>query len=549
MAREERVKLQARDQVNQKETFRYSTPGLHVEASANADPVKAFADQEANQIMEALSDGTRAATGLADEIGKSEEKAGKEAAFSGATVQEAQTKKFFEGYDSIKGAAAVNDYDNEMFKLYQEGGNLSAEDWVKAKKEITNKYVQGKSASYLKGFVPGALDRDNHYDKEFSKRYFVQQQNELLSDFTKTAKQGFQRISDDSAIEDKHGAMRAHLTSLQEKGKALGLTRQQVSKAYLDAVGEEAVTLGRPELLEFAKREDPSGNSLYNNTELQDKYYGYARAATAKRDALIHKSEEEKKKAEVEVKNNVERAIIDAFYSRDPAKVTQGLKVLQGAKGIMPPNEYEHYTRAFSELNGGGAIFQEHSDFSRLMAAKAGATEGTYGIAELRADLPYLSRQDAAGVLEKINAKRAHDLNKAESAGKRDQNEQDSDEIKNIGKRQARAPKEIGMGGVEKLIDPHASYMREQIYVAEFNEMFNQYYRVEKKLPDGTTNWRQATDLISQRALYKAFSKYPEGHVSIDNPDAPTPKAKPSGNPQPKKGDPNNPTLQKLRGL
>jgi hypothetical protein len=70
------------------------------------------------------------------------------------------------------------------------------------------------------------------------------------------------------------------------------------------------------------------------------------------------------------------------------------------------------------------------------------------------------------------------------------------------------------------VLNPNIANQRDRVYQLKSYELWNQYHRVEKKLPDGCTNWYMAIDKIHQMAKAAAFEQFPSTMTDAQNPNA-----------------------------
>ena len=346
--REQRRYLTTRATVDPRVSFDVTTPALDVFAKTT-DPMvfDGNAGGRAKRLAEALGiiQGTMPLVGQALEAGAN--RAHKEGALDALSGKEKPTTGMMRihGWESLKGEmTARREYREELNSFFNENHlEMTPEEFETGVQEISQKYLQGASNSFLEGFLKYAVDIEQSiFDKyNNTQREIVRQESmdmlsskahntavDSLTNYLTSRFEGIEELDDiltrpdvlwQIDIEGTLGQelspiLRADLTEAQIKGKQLGFQRHEVNALYLEQVGELAVRYGMPELLDFLRLPDSDGIAPIKQALTGKPAFQYLARAEGERKASINEhlkalaqaDAETKKKAEEELKERIE---------------------------------------------------------------------------------------------------------------------------------------------------------------------------------------------------------------------------------------------------
>lgn len=345
---DKRRQLTSRAQVDKRISHDPTTPSLHVVASPT-DPMVFGSghDSRAARLAEALGVIQQNKAVIDQAVSLGAERVYKEGALSAMKGEERPSTGMIriQGWDTLKGElTARQEYRDELNSFFNDNHlELLPEEFEAGVREISNKYIQGASKSYLEGFLPQALDIEQSiFDKYNSThRELVRQESmdmlsskahntvvKHLTEYLQSRFEGIESLDDiltrpevlwQLDVEGTLGAelapiLRADLSDAQRKGKQLGFTRHEVNQLYLEQVGELAVRYGMPELLDFLWLPDETGNAPIRSAAAGKTSFQYLSKSEAERKTTVNeylkaiaKAEEEQKKAlEEQLKERIE---------------------------------------------------------------------------------------------------------------------------------------------------------------------------------------------------------------------------------------------------
>ena len=273
-----------------------------------------------------VSENTKALMGALDKSGnlltqytkmkhqerEADKKVGYEAGLTGgpAPGDEASDAKIA-GWKQAQGEGAAFDYELEVTEYLQNNVNASPDEFQQGLAQLTQKYTDAASESYLKGFIPQA----EKIEQRVTKTYLNEQHEQVLSEGLNNLAKGFrQELSDiveGKDPEKKAGEVRKLFTKYQQKGKSFGLSRGRVSERMLNLVGREAEKAGDSDLLEFASVPDEDGGIRLTDTKLGEAVRTWKQRAVTAHDTL-----QKAKAAQVDISREQEKQEVESRIVR-----------------------------------------------------------------------------------------------------------------------------------------------------------------------------------------------------------------------------------------
>jgi hypothetical protein len=398
--------------IQDQETFDFSTPNLKVQANpVDAHVRQAGPSGSARALLAAFATGKEAYGEWKANKDEKDFEAGGLAQATGEEQDTSRSAAWITGYESMNGQAAVADLEDSLTKYHNENWQADEQTYAAGREQVLAGFLEGKSKAYLKNFVPQALK----IEEAFASKYQEAQRNQLLNDMrTKAGKATRAQLNailtNPELVAESPKILRQHLSEQQKNMKVYGMSRTQVSKDFIDAVGMRARLEGRPDLLAFATEPDESGMVLADNPELAENILGHIRAAEAAADAGVAAKEKAEKEARTQTSDDLERAIIEGLYTGDPndkatrqqiqsALFNAGHPSRNKAGIALDPTRLEHLLKLHNDLNGGGH-FATNDNMSVWTPLWVKAAEGKLDLAELEQAQGQLSEASYQGLVK-----------------------------------------------------------------------------------------------------------------------------------------------------
>lgn len=242
------------------------------------------------------------------------------------------------GWETLKGElTARREFRDELENFFNENHlKLTPEEFEQGVWEISQRYVQGASPSFLEGFLKSAINIEqsiyDRYNQAQAEMVRIESQ-EMLSnkayDFAysmleNTFRDTFGLDSLENIFERPdilkelyvNGAelkqsftqqLRDNLTEAQLIGKDLGFRRHEVNMLYLDQVGRLAIRYGIPELLDFLRVPDENGVAPISSSLTGKQVFQYLEQAESVQKARITEYDKALAKAEADEKARLEK--------------------------------------------------------------------------------------------------------------------------------------------------------------------------------------------------------------------------------------------------
>lgn len=326
MPKNAQQRLSKRRAPTQKETYRHSQ-GLEVVARPTDYQGEVdYPSSNLNTLVKALESGQgfmssyaqyKKQKNIADkEAGYWEGKAGKE------KPEDASSAKV-RGWLMAQGEADAFELEKQVTEYVQTSFDQDPESFQQGLNELMSSYMDGKSESYLKGFVPQA----EKVEQKTYRSYMETNHERTLSKGLDNVSKGF-RHQLENMEEMSPEKIRSLVSESQKKGRSFGLTRDVVTSRLLTLVGRQAELEGDPSLLDFTEVPDSEGIRLSSTKHADDVRMWKERA----KDAQVRQENAEEAKLATyrkRAKAQAERTIGVQMAEVDPTDTQQILRIKQ----------------------------------------------------------------------------------------------------------------------------------------------------------------------------------------------------------------------------
>lgn len=407
MPRQSTKSASTRRQFTDQETFDFSTPNLKVQAR----PVDAFASPggptgDARAVMAAFGNIKEGLGTYTKQKNEKDYQSGQMAQVKGETESPSKSAAWITGYESMRGEADVVGLNEALRKHYDTNWDTDPDAFAAGKEEIINTFLVDKSDAYLKSFVPGALRAEEQLTEKYQKARLAKTQEEIVTNARMSVRQQLDTLmSDPAAWANQAQTLRAHLTKIQEQSKQYGISRTEMALEMVEATGMRAVLEGKPELLDFATEPDKVGGvALADNPQLAAKVFSFRQQAENAAESNIKAADAHEKKQKENIKNYVERELVETLYNLDPNDrdgLNKAYTILHNASdpkrneyGVaMDYKDIEHFYKIIHDLRGGGkGTFSVESDPDVYRETWTKASQGTLTDEDLHNAKGMLSR-------------------------------------------------------------------------------------------------------------------------------------------------------------
>lgn len=354
ISRDKRRELTQRATVDPRFSHDVTTPSLEV-VSRTTDPMVWQGDagsrwQKLAQSLGVLGDQVPL-IGQAMQTGyKREYEAGALDALQG-TEKPSKGQARIQGYETFKGEdTAKRDYKLEVRQYFEDNHQvLTPEEFEDGLHEIAQKYVLGSTNNFLKGFLPYASqieqkiyeDYANYQSELYRNQSFSLVNNKAHDDTVELLENvlgehfGIRTLDEliersdvySQFVSGDYGShfapiLRQSLSDAQAEAENMGLGKKEVSRIYIDRIGQIAVKYGLPELLDFAYEKDIHGISLARKPEglSSDKYKDSAEDVQKRRAEAFSKYLSEEAKIELEDNQQTLRLTVEEVLAKGTPK-------------------------------------------------------------------------------------------------------------------------------------------------------------------------------------------------------------------------------------
>lgn len=286
---ERRTPLQGRFQVDNRDLYGYTTPRINVVARPNDSFTYPSFSPSTRALLDSLSSIQRGLQGYVqykETKNKEDYQEGELARGRGEelTEREKKSKAFLAGWETLDGRVkAKTAYMQEISEYLTQNQHLDSEEFTAGLAEISKKYLEGASDSFIKGFLPEALELEarvlDRYQARLNEEY-VQKRNEnmnveissginslLIGVFEDmfdveidslhewlSEGENFRKLKEysEEVKERVSPLLRELLDEAIELGKEVGMDTPTISDMFLKYISTLAITTGVPELIDYA---------------------------------------------------------------------------------------------------------------------------------------------------------------------------------------------------------------------------------------------------------------------------------------------------------
>ena len=466
MARQYQQEFGRRAQVDQRQSFDYTTPRLDVTARTT-DPMVSQPQAGGNwaKLSQALGVAQPMLQAYSQQKTEDDLKSGRIDALLGNEKPSKGLAKI-KGFEQLQGEiTATRDYKAQVDQFFNDNHKvMSAKEFEEGLQGIAKGFLEGATDFFIEGFAPNASEIEAQIFERYTKAQQTMFQQEAVSllgtkaydgalSFTENLLSQYFNVDSLDALKyrpDIHEtlangnfkslfapAMRQALTIAQNQGKEIGLSRHEVSSIYLEQVGRMAVKYGLPELLAFAYEPDESGIALARGVQGSAIHRDKDAAVKAQQsivDALhkdkqahasaLTKAQQDELKQQQDLllnKTNLQIRSMEAASSRDPvqsaAEASNLLDTLLNDSSFwsLPPSTFDSVVSKLIDIESKDGHFVDKSDGATIdnlfTPAILGGTLKLEDITQAREDR-LLSRADYLSLLK--DYRKQEDDNEAE---------------------------------------------------------------------------------------------------------------------------------------
>lgn len=454
MAREQRLEERQRLQVTAQETFDFTTPDIQVVTRPTDPYVRPAAGRGWQQLAQALSSLNPALQAYGEYEVRQYERDLEAGHLARATGQEKPSESIgmIRGWEMLDGIYKAIEYKKEINQFYaQNYASLSPEELAEGLDEIERRYLEGMTEWQQRGFVERSIPA-----REQVEMAYINSQSQLLKQeaLDKLSQKAYDDVHsailkgieeaglspeeaagnpffyeimlDDKTRKNLASYLRSVITVTQNGiGKDLNLTKNEVGALYVQQMGELAVELGLPELLDAAYIKE-SGVSLEGST-LGDQVRRYRERAEKARetyiDAWTKRQTEIEKQRQNELMIKTHHVLAQLTLMEDRMMAAQEaykwMNTMAEDPLFLSLDEADHakLLNGFRDIAAGEFLFPETSNDYLFIDLKAKGINGTLTWQDVSEAISEgeLSRSDAEELMEMVGRIEAL---KEENAGK-----------------------------------------------------------------------------------------------------------------------------------
>lgn len=357
-----------------------------------------------------------------------------EGAASRAKGEELNTSKsnaFIRGYEKLSGKmTGLSKLNAEALTFFEENKDLTPDEFERKFSDVVmNKYVDGKSTNYLRGFMPEAMATLEYVTKKHSAHISDTVNENLNQGINDTVTADIQReiqttfgltIPEIMFDYDKRLKLDENRQVLNEvfpkqirtlvsnklaELKEMGVSRREAGFAIAKTIANLSEKWGMPELIKYTEVPDEFGQSIINNPKLQEYLTSSIQRATASHESILRGLNAKRKQDAEENKSfTTNNYIVRIGQANGDISALQELKAeitnpeMQKKLDNYFPALYERIETAIA--NGG--VFANHTDATtRAMLMRKG---DSLRLSDVLSNLDKLSQSDADHFTGMINA-------------------------------------------------------------------------------------------------------------------------------------------------
>ena len=392
MPRQATVRERTRRQVDDRETFDFTTPNMKV----SANPVDPYAkpgappqvlmsgDVKAFQaIMGNLQDALAGGQKIKKDYDKREQKRGGADAAAGRKDED-PGEAYLIGHEIISGKAAAGDLEKQSLDYYEKNKDVEPLQFKVGMERLQKQFLLGRSEAFVEGIMADAINIEQKYNLTYHHYTTKRVKEDGLANIAKGFDYDIQSIAADTSTtrEDKAKAIREMFTGAQALGgMTYGLTKNEVSDHLINVMSRKALELGDPDLMKFAWVGDKDGIRLVDNPKLAANIEQGVKVADNEKATRTNEFDKRvlklQKDVENRVGNNIAELLVDGNADTKAAyeMLRQYSDPSRNKEGVMlTPSFVEHSHRLIANRGAGFALQSDPEVYASAMD-KAGRGE------------------------------------------------------------------------------------------------------------------------------------------------------------------------------
>jgi len=257
---------------------------------------------------------------------------------------------YVETYEFLEGEASAGDLRRELDDFHTKNADLPEAEYMTRKREITNKFVAGKSKHWMMGLAKHGMAIEDSADQAYYEHHKTKLAETQLDNLRKRAEEKL-------LTEPEHNSLEWREWLTKESGvlgKLCGITPEATATTLVELLGEKAKELGQPELLNFTAELDGDtglkGTSLMH-TKLRPRIVQLRKAA------VVEGAKRRTSRAFTEVQTA--RTQTDGSYDMIGIESDLDAKVGSGALTLDERNQVVNSFRASYRFNMEDALRRE----------------------------------------------------------------------------------------------------------------------------------------------------------------------------------------------
>ena len=349
----------------------------------------------------------------------------------GEELNSNKSTAFIRGYEKLQGKIdGVSKLNAEAIDFFEKNKDLPADEFEKKFSDIVmNKYVDGRSTNYLKGFLPEALATLEHttkqhvtYIRDMTNENLFRNINDTISvDIQREIQTTFgltipeimfdydKRLMLDNNREMLNNVFPSQIRQLVSNKlnelKEMNISRRDAGFAIAKTIANLSEKWGLPELIKYTEIPDELGQTVINNPKLQEYLTSSIQRATSAHESILRSLDAKRKK---DIEDN--KSLTTNNFIVRIGQANGDINALQGLKAEITSPEMQKkldnyfpalYERIETALANGGT-FAVHTDgMTRAMLMKKGEN---LKLSDVLSNLNKLSQSDADHFISMIES-------------------------------------------------------------------------------------------------------------------------------------------------
>jgi hypothetical protein len=277
---------------------------------------------------------------------------------------------WIEGYEEMAGAGeGYLELQQVLNKHANDNSNATMAEFSVTQDQAIREFFLGRTDAYTRGALPGAISLQKEYQREFIQKQQAEFELDKLTKSRSLVDANLTQIIK-SEPENLAVTVRTEINHAHERGKALGLSKLQVSNQFVNLMGERAFDSANPDMMKFAYEKGPEGIRLIDNPKLAPKIRQFQEQAARERDRRQSERVKNAENVSKDVKTNALVRLTEMINfagqpGGDPAERNEMLKQFDKelnkavAQGHLSKTEADWFRDEQSAIHGPDGLFAE----------------------------------------------------------------------------------------------------------------------------------------------------------------------------------------------